>query len=163
MKLFKNIMVPTDFSEPANEALETAIGLASVFHAKLTLVHVAWTPTVSTLGYADGFAWPLDAAEGSRKALDEVLSFARTRFPSAEGIIVQGESWRAILGAIADQNADLIVMGTHGRTGISRVFLGSVAERIVRLSPIPVLTVSGKAAQLARMQTLREIAAEHRS
>jgi nucleotide-binding universal stress UspA family protein len=157
MNAFKNIIVPTDFSEPAAQAMETAIGIAAAFRASLTLVHVAWTPPTAYVGYVEGFYWPVDDRDVTRKALDEQLVKARAQYPSTEGIIVDGESWRAILQAAKDKNADLIVMGTHGRTGIARVFLGSVAERIVRLSPIPVLTVSGKSEQLARAKTMSEL------
>jgi nucleotide-binding universal stress UspA family protein len=68
--------------------------------------------------------------------------------------VLIGESWRAVLLAAKDQQADLIVMGTHGRAGLERVFLGSIAEKIVRLSPIPVLTVSGKAQQQTRAKAI---------
>jgi nucleotide-binding universal stress UspA family protein len=157
MHAFKNILVPTDFSEPAERALETALGIASAFGANLTLVHVAWTPPTAYVGYVEGFYWPVDDRDATRKALDEQLAKARMQYPRTEGMIVEGESWRAILQAAKDKDADLIVMGTHGRTGIARVFLGSVAERIVRLSPIPVLTVSGKAEQVARAKSMSEL------
>jgi nucleotide-binding universal stress UspA family protein len=88
------------------------------------------------------------------KELDALLQKVKDRYPKAEAAVVAGEPWLAILEAVKKQGADLIVMGTHGRRGISRVLLGSVAEKVVRLSPVPVLTISGKADQAAKEEAL---------
>jgi nucleotide-binding universal stress UspA family protein len=157
MQSFQNIFVPTDFSEPATRAVEVAIGMAITYHANLTLLHAAWAPPVVYAGYLEGSYWPADDSDASKKALAEALATAREKYPSTKAMLVVGENWRAILKAVKDQNADLIVMGTHGRSGISRIFLGSVAERVVRFSPIPVLTVSGKDEQAARAKSVAEL------
>jgi nucleotide-binding universal stress UspA family protein len=151
MTPFKHILVPTDFGEAAARALDFAIELASKFEAKLTLLHASWLPPLAYAAYAEGLYWPTDEmARGAQKELDAVLSKTKERYPGAEGAIVTGEPWQMILEVAKDRSADLIVMGTHGRRGLSRVFLGSVAERIVRLSPIPVLTISAAGEQQAK-------------
>jgi nucleotide-binding universal stress UspA family protein len=65
-------------------------------------------------------------------------------------VLAHGEPWKQILEIAKERMADIIVMGTHGRRGLSRVFLGSVAEKVVRLSPVPVMTVPGKTDRRAR-------------
>jgi nucleotide-binding universal stress UspA family protein len=79
--------------------------------------------------------------QGARRALDEALSALRDRVPRLEGILRMGVPWEEILKAIAETHADLVVMGTHGRRGISHALIGSVAEKVVRASPVPVLSV----------------------
>jgi universal stress protein A len=142
---FKRILVPTDFSEPAERALAVALMLASQFDSKLTILHANWLPALAYAGYAEGVYWPTDDMEkAARKALDDTLARARERYPAAEGLLETAEPSRAILDTARDLGADLIVMGTHGRHGVSRVLLGSVTEKVVRLSPIPVMTIRGK-------------------
>ena len=164
MTPFKHIVVPTDFSEPAERALDVAIGLASKFESKVTLLHASWLPPSAYAAYAEGLYWPTDEmAKGAKKELDAALSKAKKRYPKTDGSIVTGEPWQTILEFAKERGADLIVMGTHGRRGLSRVFLGSLAEKIVRLSPIPVLTVSGKAEQEAKEKALAEASGRKRA
>jgi nucleotide-binding universal stress UspA family protein len=135
---FRRILVPTDFEGPASRALEVAIELAREHDASLTLVHVWTIPPV----YTEGFAWPVEGLEeAARKALDADLARVRQRLPGARAVLACGAAWEEILAAAKHNDADLIVMGTHGRRGLPRLWLGSVAERVVRTSPIPVLTV----------------------
>ena len=153
MTVFTHILVPTDFGEPADRALDVAITLAAKFESKLTLLHSSWLPPSAYAPYAEGLYWPTDEmAKGAKKELDAALSKVTRRYPRAEGVVVTGEPWLTILEVAKQRGADLIVMGTHGRRGLSRVFLGSVTERVVRLSPIPVLTICGKAEQEAKEQ-----------
>lgn len=140
MSTFQNILVPTDFSEPAERAAQFAAVFAEKFDAKLTLLHVWETP--STYDYGQGLDWPTEElARQAQKSLDVALAKLREALPRAQGRVVPGVALERILAEAKDMNADLIVMGTHGRRGLSHVFLGSVAERVVRRSPIPVLTV----------------------
>ncbi len=142
---FKHILVPTDFSESAGLALDTAITLAEKFDSKITVLHATWLPPGAYAAYAEGLFWPTeDMVKGAEKALAATMVKVKSRYPQSEGVIVNGESWPTILEVAKERSADLIVMGTHGRRGVARVLLGSVAERIVRLSPIPVLTISGE-------------------
>jgi nucleotide-binding universal stress UspA family protein len=150
MTAFKHILVPTDFGEAANHAVDVAIALATKFESKLTLLH-AYTIPYAGYGYGDGLLWPIDELSRAAKTeLDVALRKAKERYPKTEGVLVCGEPWHQILDTAKTCGADLIVMGTHGRRGFSRVFLGSVAERVVRLSPIPVLTASSKEDQKAK-------------
>lgn len=145
MQTFKNILVPTDFSEPAEQAVEMAISLALKFDAKLTLLHVYSVPT-SYYGYGEGLHWPVeDLAREAQKALDEALAKLKEHYPRAERALHSGNPTERILAVAKDRGIDLIVMGTHGRRGVRHVLLGSVAEKVVRRSPAPVLTVGARA------------------
>jgi nucleotide-binding universal stress UspA family protein len=144
MSFFKNILVPTDFGPAATRALDVAIALATRDDARITLLHAYMTP-VATYGYGEGIVWPIeDLAAVAKAQLDAALEPAKCRYPRIEGMLVVGEPWNEVLDVAKKRNADLIVMGTHGRKGLSRVLFGSVAEKVVRLSPVPVLTVPSK-------------------
>jgi len=143
---FRHILVPIDFGEASESAFDLALELATKFEAKVTLVHVTWLPPYYYSAYAEGLAWPTDELDHmAKKQLDAAVASARVRYPNIEGALAAGEPWERILETAKERAADLIVMGTHGRRGLTHLFLGSVAEKIVRLSPIPVLTVSAEA------------------
>ena len=142
MIVFKHILVPTDLSEPSEGALLTAIELAQAFKAKLTLLHV-WN--VPLMGYAEALEWPTENMEkAARKALDDLRARVAKAVPATEASLANGPEWERILDAVQERSVDLVVMGTHGRRGLPRLVLGSVAEKIVRLCPVPVLTVRGR-------------------
>jgi nucleotide-binding universal stress UspA family protein len=142
VKPFRHILVPSDFGECAEQALEIAIALATKLDAKLTLLHVCELPVSAYAMYAQGLYFPMDELEqAAKKALDEAAKRLRERMPNADAVLASGTAVEQILGTLKEKGADLVVMGTHGRRGISRVLLGSVAEKTVRLSPVPVLTV----------------------
>lgn len=137
----KHILVPTDFSETSERALDAAVEIARTFRARLTLLHV-WS--VPNMGYAEGLNWPLaEMEEAARAALDDVQARTRTMHVETDSVLGIGAEWEKILELVKARNIDLVVMGTHGRRGLSRVLLGSVTERVVRLSPVPVLTIRG--------------------
>lgn len=135
------ILVPTDFSEHAERALSTAASLAGVLGATLHIVHVG--PVVQYFGppFASGRAFANDLMETSRKQLRAYMSAVHEQGLEATETLTEGVPYVEINRAAKDTGADLIVMGTHGRTGIDRLLLGSVAERVVRTSPIPVMVV----------------------
>lgn len=139
--MFKHILVPTDFGEPAQAALDVALSLASSADAKLTLFHAYafLMPIYSEAAWVPGAEIERDA----RQALDEALSKVKKIYSKTESALTCGDPALEILRAATKLGADLIVIGTHGRRGLSRVLLGSVAEKVVRLSPVPVLTVPG--------------------
>jgi nucleotide-binding universal stress UspA family protein len=140
MSEFKNILVATDFSPPAERAVEVAVTFAKTFDAKLTLLHVYELPT--TYGYAGGMVWPIEElARAAQESLDAALSKLREKYPRAEGLLGSGTPSQQILALARERKADLVVLGTHGRRGLSHAFFGSVAEKVVRLSPVPVLTI----------------------
>lgn len=139
MTAFRHILVATDFGEPAGQALELAIDIASKLESKITLIHVYAIPVVD---YAHGFYWPVDDLErASRKMLDEKVEAAKQRYPRIEGLLAFGEAWSHVLEAAKTRKVDAIFVGTHGRRWLSKMFLGSVADKLVRLSPIPVVVV----------------------
>jgi universal stress protein A len=139
-----SILVPTDFSSSAERALERALQLARMTQADVHLLHAYELPMQTGLGDQavaipqDFFDQIRDTAQGH---LDELA-----RKIGVEGIDVQTHlvcdaPMRAILDAAQSIGASLIVMGTHGRTGVAHALLGSVAERTVRLAHCPVMTV----------------------
>jgi len=147
MDSFRHILVPVDFGEPSERAIDIALTLGMRFEALVTLLHVSWMPPYYYATYAEGLAFPLDEMETqAKKMLDDTLAKAVARYTRVDGKTVAGEPWEKILEVAKDCGADLIVMGTHGRRGVAHVFLGSVAEKVVRHSPVPVLTASAPAA-----------------
>jgi nucleotide-binding universal stress UspA family protein len=143
---FHRILAAVDFGAASQEALEVAIEFAVTNDATLTLVHTWEIPTYAYAGMAylptDVWSAIEQAAKGQ---LETTLALVQKRVPNAVSVFAGGEASHEILDAAERTRADLVVMGTHGRRGMSRVLLGSVAEKVVRLSPVPVLTVRGKA------------------
>jgi|SRR5579884_2395558 universal stress protein A len=140
MLAMEKILYPTDFSADARPAFEVACALASEGHGRLVVLHVERSP-LATLGGTAGV--PPLPSEYDRQRWWEQLQRIQ---PSRRGIAVEhrleyGDPAAAILKAAQEIGADLIVMGTHGRTGLHRLLMGSVAERVVRKAPCPVLTV----------------------
>ena len=141
---FRHLLVPVDFGAPSTHAIDLALETAARLDARVTLLHVAWMPPYYTMAYAEGLAYPVEEIETEAKAmLDDVLAKAKAKYPRTEGMMITGIPWEQILEAARMRGADLIVMGTHGRRGVSRLFLGSVTEKVVRHAPIPVLTTPG--------------------
>jgi nucleotide-binding universal stress UspA family protein len=139
---FKHILVPVDFGEPSQRALREAIALAQRFGSQLTIVHVYEIPAYVYTGApyvtTDLFGPIEDAA---REQLKKTLTEVQAKVPGAKSILRRGAPSNEILAAIEEERPDIVVIGTHGRKGVSHALLGSVAEKIVRLSPAPVLTV----------------------
>jgi nucleotide-binding universal stress UspA family protein len=144
--MFNQILVPTDFSPPSEAALEYARILAAKFGSSLRILHVIDDPTASSDFVADGFAPSTEdirtaLLEQARTRLDGVMNQVdRTRY-HAHADAVLGMPAAAIVDYAAATHASLIVMGTHGRTGLAHLLMGSVAEQVVRTAPCPVLTV----------------------
>ena len=145
----KRILVPTDFSEPAAAALKWATTLAREFDGQLYLLHVVpepyaypWGSELSTMPLTDILAQSEQSAEERMRQLA-----AETQLPLDRVVTraVIGTPVDQILAAVAEHNIDLVVLGTHGRGMVGHLLLGSVAERVIRRSPAPVLTVHGEA------------------
>ena len=141
----QHILVPVDFSGHAEQALEYAIGLARKLSARLTLLHVIHT---MPLGIVDGGATlPPSYFQALEAEVQQEMETYRQRLQQAglEGtvMVMHGIPFQSIVDTACDQHVDLIVMGTQGRTGLAHVFLGSVAEKVVRLAPCPVLVTRG--------------------
>ena len=138
---FRHIILATDFSEGAERATEVAIELASRYGAKLTVLHVWSLPMVT---YAEGLTFPMaEVEQAARQALEEAGARIKKRWPQTEAVLVPGVPWQQIVSAVDERGGDVLVLGTHGRRGLARALLGSVAEKVVRLSPVPVLAVPG--------------------
>lgn len=145
MAAFTHVLVPTDFSDAAERAIDIAIEIATKYGARLTLFHASWLPPDAYAAYAvhaEGDDWSSDAvASAARRTLAAALASVRARYPQTESAVAFGEPWHQILECASGLGADLIVMGTHGRRGISHAVLGSVAEKVVRSASVPVMTV----------------------
>jgi nucleotide-binding universal stress UspA family protein len=143
MSRFNSILVPVDFSGCSDAALDAAVELAQKLGAKLRLVHVYHPPTLMFDPYGIQPAEPflLEAPEAARKRLEQELKKVEAAGVQVEADVRQGVPAEEIVAEARECGADLIVMGTHGHTGLEHVLLGSVAERTVRLSDSPVLTV----------------------
>ena len=134
----RTILHPTDFSEYSGYAFRLACALARDYGARLVVLHVAAPPVVV---YGEGVLPPApeDYQERLRGQLQQVVS-PDPKVP-VEHRLVEGDAVTEILRLAEETKCDLIVMGTHGRTGLGRLLMGSVAEQVVRKAPCPVLTV----------------------
>lgn len=142
----QKILVPTDFRAPAAAALEYAVGLATKLGATVHVVHSYELPLV---GLPEGVLTITAEMAGrimdaARSELDKIAEVYAKRGVDLETSLEQADPREGVLIAANKVGADLIVMGTHGRVGISRALIGSVAESVVRTSPVPVLTVHAK-------------------
>jgi universal stress protein A len=133
----RHILAPTDFSAHAKQAVTSAFELAQKFRAKLSLLHVIEVPE-----YAIEVALPLENLErDARRELALLLPEAEAAHVAVTRLVAPGVPYQKILETATAESVDLIVMATHGRTGLGHLVLGSVAERVVRLAPCPVLTI----------------------
>lgn len=142
--MFKKILHPTDFSETAHQALGYAIAVARRHKAELDLIHVLRMQDYSIVDFEEGQALLDEAYEGMGKDLEkraeEMLRDTSGGRAKADMIFRRGYSVdEEIVKEAEEKGADLIVMGTHGRAPVRKFFLGSVAEKVVRYSPCPVL------------------------
>jgi universal stress protein A len=140
---FKRILVPVDYSEPSRRALELALQLGG----EVTVIHVWDRPAYvgdQVIAQADGSRRSIVELirDGAEQEMSEFL--AKVSTPAGKPCrheLISGEPVSAILAVAGRPEYDLMVVGTHGRTGVTKLLLGSVTERLIRLSPIPVLTV----------------------
>jgi nucleotide-binding universal stress UspA family protein len=139
MLSIRNILVPTDFSEQSVAAFHLASALARDHRAGLTILHVRETPMVPFAEF--GAVPPVDVP--SRTALLEKMAEFEPPDDATgvEYLVADGIPAEEIVKVASDRGCDLIVMGTHGRTGVGRLLLGSVAEEVMRKAPCPVLTL----------------------
>jgi nucleotide-binding universal stress UspA family protein len=144
--MFNRILVPTDFSPPSDAALEYARILAAKFGSALRILHVIDDPSSESEFVSDGFAPSTEGIQDAltahaRKRLEHLMtSVDRLRFHAYVDAVI-GTPAAAIIDYAGATGTSLIVMGTHGRTGMAHLLMGSVAEQVVRTAPCPVLTV----------------------
>lgn len=142
----KKVLCPVDFSETSDLALLYAISLARAFAAELAVLHVVAPPVTSLPGehfLGDFVQADMEAlASACRERVDHLLKEApHTEQLTVTPMVVCGIPYLEIIRVAGETKADLLVMGTHGRSGIEHLLIGSVAERVVRKAPCPVLTV----------------------
>jgi nucleotide-binding universal stress UspA family protein len=148
MKAFKKILVPVDFSACSNEAIQTAVDLAGRYEATICLLHVH---DLGAHALPVGYQLPnpgqiehVMASHGEQlERTKKGLEAAGARNLTTQ--LLRGVPASEIVAFAKDSAADLIVMGTHGRTGLEHVIVGSVAERVVRRASCPVLVVRSPA------------------
>lgn len=160
-RLFRRILVPHDFSKEATQALRVAAELAAGANGRLTVLHaipnvypVAGLPPMAPVGWYPPPVAPAELVATERKRLETLV--ARTlrgrRRPRTACRVVTGDPFQCIMDAA--RGATTIVMSTLGRTGLPHLLLGSVAEKVVRHAPVPVLTI--------RPRALRKVTVRHR-
>ena len=145
----RGVLHPTDFSKASTAAFTRSLAEARDNRSELVLVHVLspvipmaageppLRPSVYQRMNESARAW-------AQKQMDRLLAKAKTARVRARAVLLEGVTHEQIVRAAKRQRADMIVMGTHGRTGMVRFFLGSVAARVAAMAPCPVLTVRGR-------------------
>ncbi len=143
--MYKRILIPVDGSATSKKALTAALQLARESGGRLRLLH-----SVDELAYLSGFEYSGDvvrvARENAAKVLDDASAMAKAAGVEVDQILVDQPGQRlgeTVSEAASSWEADLIVVGTHGRRGFSRMFLGSGAEQVIRVAAIPVLVIRG--------------------
>jgi nucleotide-binding universal stress UspA family protein len=147
MKTFRHILLATDFSPSSGAAWKRTLSLARAAGARILVVHVA-----PSYAQALTIRWPYQEMEGelradAQKRLKVLVARARKAGVRATSLLLSGPpAHEAIASAARSKKVDLVVVGTHGRTGMAGALIGSVAARIVATAPCPVLTVRGRRA-----------------
>jgi len=163
MIAIKKILVPTDFSEPSDAALTYGRELAGRFDATVHVLHVTQSIYLQALG-AESFAamapqLEAEIEETARKQLDQLLIDSdKSGPPTKSALVISSAPALAIVDYAIENNIDLIVMGTHGRRALAHMVMGSVAERVVRTAPCPVLTVRHPEHEFVRPDALVAVA-----
>ena len=141
----ESILVPIDFSATSKKALVYATRMAEQFGAKVILLHVVEPIATPDLAYHPLMLEPEKAKQAAKEGLDKLCRQLRLSAPLLDRTMVRfGTPFAEITGAARTLKVDLIVLTTHGYTGLKHVFMGSTAERVVRHAPCPVLTVRDK-------------------
>jgi universal stress protein A len=143
------ILAPTDFSELSKQGLKSALELAQSFGARLVLMHVVEPPSYPVEGIVPsqlGATLLDDLERQASHELAQMLAETQQSNVDVARRVVVGTPYRKIVEVAEEEKTDLIVMTTHGRTGFSHLVMGSVAEKIVRTAPCPVLTIRPTAA-----------------
>ena len=142
-------MHATDFSTASSAAFKRAVAMAKADRAQLIIAHVMTPPSLAMPG--EGYVSPrlyedleTSARAQAQKRLDAVVAKARSAGGRATGLLLEGVPHERVARAARAKKADLLVIGTHGRTGLAKFFLGSVASRLVASATCPVLTVRGR-------------------
>ena len=144
MKSFHRILVATDFTPASEPALAEAIDMAKEDGSELLIAHAYQLPSApQAASVAAGVydEWVENLREGVEEKLEPLVERAKKNGVKAQALILTGDPDEAITEAAEEEAADLVIVGTHGRKGVSKFFLGSVASRVISTAPCPVLTV----------------------
>ncbi|MDK2848172.1 MAG: hypothetical protein PWP34_1525 [Desulfuromonadales bacterium] len=144
MKEFKTILFATDFSENSEYAFKYALDMARKYQSLLVIVHVINEPVDLRGFYVPHISFESleeEIEEGARKMMEKFCRMHIGDYENYQTFIVPGIPYDEIIKKSMDLPADLIIMGTQGRSGLDHVLFGSTAEKVVRKSPVPVMTV----------------------
>ncbi len=141
----KKILFPVDLTENSSKILPYVLSIAEKYNSLIYLLHVVqdlnkWGKLYVPHPSMDGFQ--KEANEGAKKAMDRICENELQGCPNFQKRIVSGDTVDEILKVVESENIDFLIMGTHGRKGLEHVLFGSVAENVVKKSPVPVLTVN---------------------
>ena len=145
MKDFSKILFPVDLSDVSPKIAPWVLATAQKYDAEVYLLFVA-----RRFDQYAGLSVPIEAIEnieneiitGAEASLDEFATNYFKAYPKCKTKVVQGDAAEEILNFIASEKVDLVIIGTHGRKGIERVLFGSVAERVIKMSPAPVMSIN---------------------
>ena len=142
--VFKTILFATDFSEGSDFAFKAALSMAGKYDSKLIVIHVINEPVDLRSFYVPHISFDKleeEIEQGAEKLMEKFCRTHMQDFNNFETYVLPGIPYDEIIKKAESHNADLIIMGTHGRTGLDHVLFGSTAEKVVRKSPIPVMTI----------------------
>jgi len=145
MKEFKRILFPVDLSESSEKIIPYIQTVAEKFESKIHILFAARVFEYFTSIYVPHPSinkFEKEIIEGAEKRLYEFVDEHFSEFPNTKTVVVAGDASEEIIHYIEDQHIDLVIMGTHGRKGMDKIIFGSVAERVVKISPVPVMVVN---------------------
>jgi nucleotide-binding universal stress UspA family protein len=145
MKPIKKILFPVDFSDVSPKIAPWVLMMAEKFEAEIHLLFVA-----RGLGYlSDVYVMPVtieniqgEIIKGGETAMEEFVATHFDKYPALKAKVIPGDAADRILNYITSEGIDLVIMGTHGRKGLERVFFGSVADRVIKMAQVPVLSIN---------------------
>ena len=145
MKEFKRILFPVDLSESSEKIIPYIQTVAEKFESKIHILFAARVFEYFTSIYVPHPSinkFEKEIIEGAEKRLYEFMDEHFSKFPNTKTAVVAGDASEEILNYIEDHHIDLVIMGTHGRKGMDKIIFGSVAERVLKASPVPVMVVN---------------------
>ena len=145
MEDIKKILFPVDLSEVSSKIVPWVYTVVAKFDAEVHLLFVARTFQYYSYGYVDPksiVSIEEQLIKGGERKIDEFSSSYFAEYPDCKTVVVLGDAVEEILRYINKEEINLVIMGTHGRKGLKHVLLGSVADRVIKMSPVPVLTIN---------------------
>ena len=140
----RKVLVPIDFSDYSKSSLKYAVNFVKQFQAELFLIYVV-EPVIYPPDFSLGqIAIPTVDLEMDKRAIEELNKLAQKEIPSdlkVKTIVKTGKPFIEIIETVSEENIDLIIIATHGHTGVEHILFGSTAEKVVRKAPCPVLTI----------------------